>query len=446
MSVIDIPALKLLFTPDDFTGEGAIVAAVSGGGDSLALLFLLRQYLQSRGEAERLAAVTVDHGLRAESAAEAADVAALCARHNIAHKIMRWQGNKPKSALAQQARSARYDLLCQAAEDLRAGVIVTGHTLDDQAETYMMRLQRCQGSGRGLAAMPRLAVLQQKFRLLRPLLSVRRGALRRYLQIHNIAWVDDPSNDNPAYERVRVRRSLDERTIKKAYTAALRAYNQRVDYACMMTALVEQGRLCLRGERLWFARDGVEEASAFYGLIMMCAAIVGGREQVPADTARLRNLLEAGYGRMTRVGAVIEVTHQYVRLWREKRNLTAVTLAAGDETVWDGRYRIANNSTAPIHVRIPDREELRAALDGTPAADPDVHWPSLETTCALESKGRLVLPVLQGVPAGVTIERILRPFDWLVADNERSLQAALMPVFAFKALKNAETGRKDYLL
>ncbi|AQS40997.1 MAG: Hypothetical protein BHV28_02750 [Candidatus Tokpelaia hoelldobleri] len=441
MSVIDIPELHVLFTPDDFTGDGAIVVAVSGGGDSLALLFLLQQYLQSRGEAARLVAVTVDHGLRAESAVEAAGVAALCARHGIVHRTLCWQGEKPQSGLARRARTARYDLLCQAAEDLGAGVIVTGHTLDDQAETYIMRLQRDQaamhdgeGGGRGLAAMPRLAVLQRKFRLLRPLLSVRRGALRQYLQARNIGWVDDPGNDNPSSERVRVRRQLDDAAISKAQAAVVCARGRRAGRARMMAALVEQNRVRLCGERLWLARNGVEEAAAaFYGLVMTCAAIIGGREQVPACTARVQHLLEAGDGRITVAGAVIEVTRNSVRLWREKRNLAEVALAPGDKTVWDGRYRIANNSGAPVTLRTPEHDELRAVFNNTPADDTGLHWPSLETTCALERKGRVVLPVLQGVPAGVTIERILRPFDWLVADSERSLLAALQPVFAFKA-------------
>lgn len=214
------------------SGGGNIVAAVSGGGDSLAMLLLLYAFLQQYGQQRRLIAVTVDHGLRAESADEAAYAAELCRRFGIAHEILYWRGEKPKTGLQAAARMARYALLAEAAEKHKAAILCTAHTLDDQIETYTMRKARlrretaaadfavsraeAEDKGdafapvrcRGLAGMARLSLLYGRLRLLRPLLSVRRADLRAFLQSKNIRWIEDSSNANPHYERARVRLNL----------------------------------------------------------------------------------------------------------------------------------------------------------------------------------------------------------------------------------------------
>ncbi len=182
------------------------MAAVSGGGDSLALLFLLRDYFSTRADAPRLIAVTVDHGLRPESADEARAVARLCREHGIEHRIMRWEGEKPRTGIPAAARAARYQLLTEAAGEAGARIILTGHTQDDQIETFLMREAR--GEGRGLAGMADVTLLGGQFWLVRPLLDVKRQALRTFLTERKIGWFDDPTNENPAFERPRVRAAI----------------------------------------------------------------------------------------------------------------------------------------------------------------------------------------------------------------------------------------------
>ncbi|MEM1381338.1 MAG: tRNA lysidine(34) synthetase TilS [Pseudomonadota bacterium] len=184
-------------------GEAAAIA-VSGGADSFALLHWAWQ------AGHPVVALTVDHGLREESAAEAGVVQAFCSERNIPHETLVWEGEKPETGIQAAARDARYRLLCQACERLGLEHLIAAHTADDQAETVFMRLRR--GSGRGLAGMPRRRKIAagpgELITLHRPLLEVRRGALRAYAEEHELPFVDDPSNDDDKYERVRVRALL----------------------------------------------------------------------------------------------------------------------------------------------------------------------------------------------------------------------------------------------
>jgi len=139
----------------------ALVLAVSGGPDSTALMVLAARWRDALAKKPKLIAVTIDHGLRAESKREAADVGRLARKLGIAHRVLRWTGRKPKTGLQEAARAARYQLLAKAAHQEGAAVIVTAHTLDDQAETVLIRLTR--GSGlTGLGGMQRVMTLDTR--------------------------------------------------------------------------------------------------------------------------------------------------------------------------------------------------------------------------------------------------------------------------------------------
>ncbi|MEC7964838.1 MAG: tRNA lysidine(34) synthetase TilS [Pseudomonadota bacterium] len=183
---------------------GALGIAVSGGSDSLALLYLASDWARDQGV--DLHVMTVDHGLRAEAAQEAAFVADHATTLGLPHRVLRWQGWDGQGNLMDQARRARYRLMADWAREQGLNAVLLGHTLDDQAETLMMRLARGAGVD-GLAAMVAQGE-QAGFAFLRPLLSVRRDALRAELTARNVTWVEDPSNDDTRFERVRMRQSL----------------------------------------------------------------------------------------------------------------------------------------------------------------------------------------------------------------------------------------------
>src|SRR6266404_5180350 len=200
-SPISAQEAKRLFA--DWRGVRAIVLAISGGPDSIALMWLAARWRRALARGPRLLAVTVDHGLRAETAAAARDVKRLARTLDLPHRTLRWTGAKPKTGLPAAARAARYRLLAQAARAHGATHVLTAHTRDDQAETLLMRMVR--GSGiAGLAAMARESE-REGVRLARPFLSVSKSQLIATLKKAKIDFADDPTNRDLNFTRPRIR-------------------------------------------------------------------------------------------------------------------------------------------------------------------------------------------------------------------------------------------------
>ncbi|WP_292965875.1 tRNA lysidine(34) synthetase TilS [Novosphingobium sp. UBA1939] len=175
--------------------------AVSGGPDSLALLLMA-----AAARPDTVCAATVDHGLRPESAAEAADVARVCTKLGVPHRILRVDvvdGN-----VQAQARAARYAALAAWMEAESVAALATAHHADDQAETLVMRLNRASGVA-GLAGVrERSWVPDADHLLIRPVLGWRRAELAEMVAQAGLVAADDPSNRNEAFDRVRVRQAL----------------------------------------------------------------------------------------------------------------------------------------------------------------------------------------------------------------------------------------------
>jgi tRNA(Ile)-lysidine synthase len=195
---LDGAAFARLMAPfERFEKQPVIAVAVSGGRDSLALALLAEAWAAERDG--RMIGLIVDHGLRPESAAEAATTEATLRRHGCEAEILRWSGAKPRTALQEAARAARYRLLREACR--RRGILhlLVAHHADDQAETVTMRAMRKSGPD-GLAGMSAIVEMPD-VRLLRPLLGVGRSRLGATLRARGVPWIDDPSNADPRFER-----------------------------------------------------------------------------------------------------------------------------------------------------------------------------------------------------------------------------------------------------
>lgn len=191
----------------DIHNEDVVGVAVSGGPDSMALTYLLSRWAEKHGK--QVLAVSVDHGLRPEARAEAEQVGAIVMQWPcVAHQILSWVGEKPETRILEEARAARYELLADFYKTETVRFLFLAHHLDDQAETFLIRL--CKGSGLdGLSGM-RLRQLYKEddacsLTLLRPLLSVSKEQLIATCDAHGIDYVRDPSNENESFLRPRLR-------------------------------------------------------------------------------------------------------------------------------------------------------------------------------------------------------------------------------------------------
>ncbi|MGD9768914.1 MAG: tRNA lysidine(34) synthetase TilS [Pseudolabrys sp.] len=284
-----------------------LVLAVSGGPDSTALMWLAARWhrtLRSR-EKPALLAVTVDHGLRRESAGEARAVARLAKQLDVPHRTLRWTGRKPATGVPEAARIARYALLVQAAHKAGATHVLTAHTRDDQAETVLMRLSR--GSGlTGLGAMAMLTGLvapgATPLLLARPLLGLPKTRLIATLDAARVAYADDPTNRNPRYTRPRLRdlmTALEREGLGAARLALLAHRLRRADQAVEIA--VDAAQIAV-STRPWTAGIAFEAPSfdrlpAEVALRLMGRAVAFAGDEGPVELGKLEALLAAIAGR-----------------------------------------------------------------------------------------------------------------------------------------------------
>lgn len=315
--------------------------AVSGGGDSLALLHLLNDW--ATGTGTDLTVATVDHGLRPEAGAEAAMVAEVCGGLGLPHAVLRWKDWDGRGNLSDAARRARYRLLADWAKGQGADAVALGHTLDDQAETVLMRLAR--GSGvDGLSGMA-AARVSDGILWLRPLLGLRREALRQVLRARGQTWAEDPTNDDPAYDRIKARRAL----------AVLAPLGLDAEGLADTAARMALAREVLAGAALDLARRAVtleagcvaidrtalEAAPEETRLRLVAHALgwVASAEYRPRLAALRENLAAALAGRRRTLAGCLMVPRK-TQLWivREFRAVEGLRTPAG--ALWDDRWRL----------------------------------------------------------------------------------------------------------
>jgi len=313
---------KTLFS--DLQAIPVIMLAVSGGPDSTALMVLAARWRDTLKTKPKLIAVTVDHGLRKESRQEAAAVARLARKLKIAHRTLRWRGRKPVTGLQQAARAARYRLLGEAARKAKAAHILTAHTLDDQAETVLIRMSR--GSGlTGLGAMTRLSGLPhdgaRAITLVRPLLDIPKARLVATLRATEIPYAEDPSNRDPRFTRARLRvmmGALAEEGLDASRLAQLARRLKRAESA--IEAAVDRAAdefLVDSPSSVAIERRRFADLPAEIALRLLARALTRAGDEGPVELGKLEALKNAlddaqnadnGRFRRTLAGAVVTLT------------------------------------------------------------------------------------------------------------------------------------------
>lgn len=362
-------AMGQLLGPD-FPSD--IALAVSGGGDSMAMLTLAHNWARVWGL--KLWVVTIDHGLRPESADEAAMVAAECAVLGHPHATLRWRWDG-KGNLQDAARRARLELIGRWRG--RIGHVLFAHTMDDVAETFLARLSRSAGVA-GLSEMQAKRAVRSSgdpkplgpeeidgarpprgdhdggFRVIRPCLDMTRAELRHYLTTLKGQWVEDPSNEDPKYDRVRMRRllptlhehGLGAATLANAARRMARAAEAlRGRAAQVWEGIGTEGRGAdgaPTGE-LIFARDGFEATERETQMRLLSSALcyVSGHVYRPRE-APLEGLLNCllGGGGGTLHGCEARMERDALRVFREYAAVQDLCVPLKSGAVWDGRWRV----------------------------------------------------------------------------------------------------------
>jgi tRNA(Ile)-lysidine synthase len=386
-----------------------LIAAVSGGSDSVALMGALAILAPRLGH--QVVAVTIDHGLRAEAAGEARMVGALADRLGLRHAVLRWEGDKPATGIQSAAREARHDLLTKAAHELGAGHVLTGHSQDDQIETLLMRARRTSdkaadsqiggvSSARGASGMAPATLHAGSIWFLRPLLDISRRQLREFAITNGLGWTDDPSNADLRFERVRMRAqvsalSTEERAVILA--AGRRAAADRVVSARRLAGLVDAA-VSLPRSGLWRIETGAcPDRSTAAELVAYVATLAGGARHLPGAEARGRIEAFVLSGRSASFAvarALVVQRARSIHIHRERRNLHPIVIEPGRSAIWDGRFRVENHDrrrclsvraggTMPTATRRAAAEAPAALVTGAEWAEPALCWQSF---CEVEER------------------------------------------------------------
>jgi tRNA(Ile)-lysidine synthase len=331
-----------------FERAPALAAAVSGGADSMALALLADEWARARGGT--VTALIVDHGLRPESGREAATVVRWLKTRGVPSVVLRWEGEKPVSGVQEAARAVRYRLLTRWCREAGTLHLLLAHHRDDQIETTVLRAARGSGPD-GLAGMSAIAE-QADCRILRPLLAVPGARLRATLRALRQDWIEDPSNRNPAFARVRVRAGL----AQQQHPAPDEPGRARIRTEAALARLLAQS-VAIYPEG-WALVDPepwrTEPQLAGRALVRVLLAI-GGAVYPPRGERLeplLKELLQGLPSGRTLAGCRLIPRGETVLVTREAGRIASAEAEEGRN--WDNRFAVILAGTASASVRLAD--------------------------------------------------------------------------------------------
>lgn len=337
-----------------FVGQ-RVGVAVSGGSDSRALLELMS--LWAKQTDSTILVATVDHGLRTEAKAEAQSVGAICHSKELDHTTLHWENWNQKGNLQAEARRARYRLLARWAIDKKLAGVALGHTADDVAETFFMRLSRAAGV-EGLARM------QGHFRrngvvFLRPILGAQRAELRQFLSVREISWIDDPSNQDTQFDRVKMRQALVGFTDLGLSVAKISQTAENLEMAAnalrfyaaqeaKRVAVVVDDHVELEYLKFQALPDEIQRR-----LLNAVISFVATPEFAPRSKSLIRVMEQLPKQKTsTLAGCILSLKNNVLSVFREPTSVeTEVLCPPSGPVEWDGRWRISGQFETGTVVR-----------------------------------------------------------------------------------------------
>lgn len=415
-------------------GKRHVLLAVSGGSDSTALLMLAVKQIKTLANPPKLAAITIDHALRSGSADEAKMVASLCERLGVQHIIRRWDGAKPLTGIQATARDVRRAMIAETASNIGADLVMTGHTLDDQRETVAMRARR--GDGPGLAGIaPASLVFDDAGRgdgvwFARPLLGRTRQDLRDVLNAEAIGWIDDPSNNNIAYERIAMRHRLAEISVEMIAGidhTRHQASTKRLADDAEAAQLLHAAAVVIR-PGLLFIKRGFFADVAIDGKLIALRALLSFAAGSPylADALHAKVLFDLAAAhssakgtkaeRLGAGGVLAEIRARGVYLIQERRR------GSVNSRAFAGRYRLLGKPTDRVSMQpLPEMKlaQPKALVRHAQLCEPLFDRP--ETS---------VMSAADAVNQGLALRMLLNPWPDLVPSFDIELAAALAKITA----------------
>ncbi len=376
--------------------------AVSGGSDSMAMLHLMARAAPHAGWT--LQAVTVDHRLRPEAADEAAFVGRVCAGLGVPHQVLAWDHGAISGNLMQAASQARYGLMASWARTHGIGYVLLAHTADDQAETFLMGLSRAAGLD-GLTGM-RWEWTDDGVTFRRPFLFQTRVELQAYLARHGLAWIDDPTNDDDQFTRVRARRALKalrplgitvDRLASVVHNLAMAqgVVRQAVADKADQIAREAAGGLILDRKAFRFLDPEVARR-----LLIAAISWVSQARHAPREASVIRLLEAIRSGRdATLWGCRLSLAQAEIRITREGRAVSS--LQSPTDQLWDNRWRVNGPHEPGLEVRALGFAGLKACKDWRLI---EIPREALVVTPAIWRADRLIAAPLAGLSNGWTAE------------------------------------------
>jgi len=345
-----------------------VALAVSGGADSTTLMLATAAWAKTHERLDDIFVLSVDHGLRIEAKAEAQAVCKQAVNLGMNGHVLEWEHDGVGSSLQEQARKARYQLLGHYCYEHNIEIVVTAHHQDDQVETMLMRLLH--GSGiDGLGGMRAESEIYG-VKIARPFLSLRRDELRAFLKNQNAEWIEDTSNTNQTFERVRVRTVVEQLEKAGLKTHGLARSAKRLARA--QTALeIETDRL-MRSAVMVFATGYASIDRRLFNMasdetaIRLLKRLVdwasgGGKtgDEWGAALSEIEHvydeLLEGGQIKKTLAGSVVVGRKKTILIGREYGRMDQSVVVCNG--AWDGRFKIEKGAKVQAFGNLIDQDK-----------------------------------------------------------------------------------------
>lgn len=362
----------------DISSPKKVAVAVSGGSDSMALTLLLNEWCANQNI--HLTVLTVDHGLRDNSAAETGQVKEWLSQKVITHHILQWQGIKPDANIQDHARNARYELMGNWCAENDVEHLFLAHHMNDQAETFLIRMLR--GSGvDGLSAMEKSTPFpfhkmdNNNLQILRPLLEIESGRLLATIKAADQDYIQDPSNQDKKYTRVQIRSLLKETEIEGFNVEKLSSTAMRMR---RVRSLLEEMTNKAESDFVNYSSFGYASLSKknvlglheeiALRLISKIIKKVGGNTYAPRHKKLEKlyvNLQKSKFPGQTLAGVLIfKITDEEIILARETKNIEEhINVTDVEQSLWDNRFEVSVSDKLSVVEPLKDKFLKRLSAD-----------------------------------------------------------------------------------